>query len=215
MDVRGAGMKDGHQKEGAQVVDGGPRNSEVVLRLPPWLGALVQRETRAFESAESRMRFALELARQNIAQRTGGPFGAAVFAADSGRLVSAGVNLVEASNCSMAHAEMIAVALAQQAVGHYDLGAAGVYELATSTEPCAMCLGAIPWSGVRRVVCAAHGEDAAAIGFDEGAKPADWVGELQKRGIEVVRDVLRDEARDVLQQYAKAGGLIYNPGRGT
>jgi hypothetical protein len=68
---------------------------------------------------------------------------------------------------------------------------------------------------VRRVVCAAHGEDAAAIGFDEGAKPADWVGELQKRGIEVVRDVQRDEARAVLQQYARAGGLIYNPGRGS
>ncbi len=197
------------------MVDGSPRNNEIVLTLPPWLYALAQRQTRAFKSAESRMRFAIELARQNVEQRTGGPFGAAVFAADSGRLVSVGVNLVEASNCSMAHAEMIAIALAQRAVGHYDLGAAGVYELATSTEPCAMCLGAIPWSGLRRVVCAAHGEDAAAIGFDEGAKPADGVGELQKRGIEVVRDVLRDEARAVLQQYAKSGGLIYNPGRDT
>jgi tRNA(Arg) A34 adenosine deaminase TadA len=193
----------------------GPQNREIVLKLPPWLRALAHRERRLFESSESRMRFAIELARQNIEQRTGGPFGAAVFEADSGRLVSVGVNLVEASNCSLAHAEMIALALAQQAVGHYDLGAAGVYELATSTEPCAMCLGAIPWSGVRRVACAAHGEDAAAIGFDEGAKPAGWVGELQKRGIEVVRDLLRDEARDVLQQYAKSGGLIYNPGRGT
>ena len=159
------------------------------------------------------MRFAIELARQNVEHRTGGPFGAAVFEAGSGRVVGVGVNLVEASNCSIAHAEMIAIAGAQQAVGRYDLGAGGgVYELATSTEPCAMCLGAIPWSGLRRVVCAAHGEDAAAIGFDEGAKPADWVGELRKRGIEVVRDVLRDEAQAVLQQYAKAGGLIYNAG---
>ena len=193
----------------------GPRKSEIVLKLPPWLRALARREKRVFESGESRIRFAIELARQNIEQRTGGPFGAAVFEADSGRLVSVGVNLVEASNCSIAHAEMVALTLAQQAVGRYDLGAAGVYELATSTEPCAMCLGAIPWSGVRRVVCAAHGEDAAAIGFDEGTKPADWIGELQKRGIEVVRDVLRDEARAILQQYAQTGGLIYNPGRGT
>jgi len=159
------------------------------------------------------MRFAIELARENVARRTGGPFGAAVFEAAGGRLVSVGVNLVEASNCSMAHAEMIAIALAQQAVGHYDLGAAGVYELATSVEPCAMCLGAIPWSGLRRIVCGARGEDAAAIGFDEGAKPADWVGELHQRGIEVVRDVRRDNARAVLQQYAQTGGLIYNPGQ--
>ncbi|MCL5279501.1 MAG: nucleoside deaminase [Planctomycetes bacterium] len=197
------------------MTDRGPRNTEIVLTLPPWLRALALQERRVFQSAEFRMRFAIELARQNVEQHTGGPFGAAVFEADSGRLVSVGVNLVEASNCSMAHAEMIAIALAQQAVGYYDLGAAGVYELATSTEPCAMCLGAIPWSGVRRVVCAAHGKDAAAIGFDEGAKPADWTGELQKRGIEVVRDVLGDEARAVLQQYAKSGGLIYNPGRGS
>ncbi len=197
------------------MADDGPRNTEIVLTLPRWLRALALQEKRVFQSAESRMRFVIELARQNTEQRTGGPFGAAVFEAGTGRLVSVGVNLVEASNCSMAHAEMIAIALAQRAVGHYDLGFAGVYELATSTEPCAMCLGAVPWSGLRRVVCAAHGEDAAAIGFDEGAKPADWVGELQKRGIEVRRDVLPDEARAVLQQYAKSGGLIYNPGRAS
>ena len=73
-----------------------------------------------------------------------------------------------------------------------------------------MCLGAIPWSGVRRVVCGARGEDACAIGFDEGAKPADWVAELTGRGIEVTRDVLRSEARAVLNHYHTTGGLIYN-----
>jgi tRNA(Arg) A34 adenosine deaminase TadA len=187
-----------------------------VLKLPPWLCAQAQRKDHAIASAESRMQFAIELARQNVERRTGGPFGAAIFEVERGRVVGVGVNLVEASNCSIAHAEMIAIAMAQHRVGRYDLGAGGdVYELVTSTEPCAMCLGAIPWSGVRRVVCAAHGEDAAAIGFDEGAKPADWVGALQKRGIEVVRDVLRDEARAVLQQYGQAGGLIYSPSRGT
>jgi tRNA(Arg) A34 adenosine deaminase TadA len=161
------------------------------------------------------MRLAIELARQNVVRRTGGPFGAAVFEAAGGMLVSVGVNLVEASNCSLAHAEMIAIALAQQALGHYDLGAAGTYELVTSVEPCAMCLGAIPWSGLRRVVCGAHGEDAAAIGFDEGVKPADWIGALRQRGIEVIRDMEREDARAVLQQYGQTGGLIYTPGQKT
>ena len=78
-----------------------------------------------------------------------------------------------------------------------------------------MCLGAIPWSGVRRVVCGARGEDACAIGFDEGAKPMDWAGALKSRGITVVQDVLRDEARAVLTQYAKSGGIIYNAERET
>lgn len=197
------------------MTDGCSQCGDIVLRLPQWLQTLVQQGDLALESTESRMRFAIELARQNVEHRTGGPFGAAVFEAASGRVVGVGVNLVEASNCSMAHAEMIAIALAQQTLGRYDLSAGGAYELATSTEPCAMCLGAIPWSGLRRVLCGACGEDAAAIGFDEGAKPANWIGELRKRGIEVIRDVLRDEARAVLQQYAQAGGLIYNAGQNS
>ncbi|MCU0917423.1 MAG: nucleoside deaminase [Planctomycetes bacterium] len=193
------------------MTDGGARYGDIMLRLPPWLLAIAERENPVFTSVEARMRFAIELAQQNVRRRTGGPFGAAVFDSATGHLAGVGVNLVEASHCSIAHAEMIAIVMTQQAVGHYDLGAAGhAYELATSTEPCAMCLGAIPWSGLRRVVCAAHGEDAAAIGFDEGAKPADWPGELGRRGIEVIRDVLRSEAQAVLQEYARSGGLIYN-----
>jgi tRNA(Arg) A34 adenosine deaminase TadA len=192
------------------VAGSGSQRDEIVLKLPPWLSVLWRAEDRVFTSVEAKVCFAIDLARRNVEHRTGGPFGST-----SGRVIGVGVNLVEKSNCCLAHAEMIAIALAQRAVGCYDLGAAGGYELATSTEPCAMCLGAIAWSGLRRVLCAAHGEDAAAIGFDEGAKPADWVGTLRQRGIEVVQDVRCEEARAVLQEYAQAGGLIYNPGRGS
>ena len=185
----------------------------IEIRLPEWIGPMVAERGGGLTTVEARMRLVIELARGNVERRTGGPFGAAVFEAGSGQVVGFGVNCVEASNCSFAHAEMLAIAAAQKAVGHYDLGSgSAMYELVTSAEPCAMCLGAIPWSGVRRVVCAARGEDACEIGFDEGAKPVDWVGELRKRGIEVVRDVLREEARAVLRRYAKAGGLIYNAG---
>jgi tRNA(Arg) A34 adenosine deaminase TadA len=72
-----------------------------------------------------------------------------------------------------------------------------------------MCLGSIPWSGVGRVVCAATGADAELIGFDEGAKPTDWVKSLESRGIRVVRELLREEGRAVLSDYAAAGGVIY------
>ena len=111
---------------------------------------------------------------------------------------------------------MTALALAQKRTGTHDLSAAAgaPFELVSSAEPCAMCLGAIPWSGVRRVICAARGEDACEIGFDEGAKPADWVGELRRRGIEVVRDLLRPEAQAVLRRYAQTGGRIYNARQG-
>ena len=76
-----------------------------------------------------------------------------------------------------------------------------------------MCLGAIPWSGIRSVVCGARDEDARSIGFDEGSKPQNWVKSLENRGISVVRDILRDKAKAVLLQYGSDGGLIYNAGR--
>jgi len=158
------------------------------------------------------MRFVVTLASMNVTQGTGGPFGAAVFERQSGRLVAIGMNLVLSTHCSLAHAELVALANAQRAVRHFDLGASGMpeHELVTSSEPCAMCFGAIPWAGVRRVVCGARASDAEAIGFDEGPKPKRWVTELEQRNIAVVRDLCRADAVAVLQQYKKTGGRIYN-----
>ncbi len=188
----------------------------IEICLPDWVGGVAVPFGGIFRGVEERMRLAIELARLNIVHKTGGPFGAAIFEQESGRLVGVGVNLVETQNCSIAHAEMVAIATAQKALQRYDLGAAGLakHELVTSTEPCAMCLGAIPWSGVRRVVCGARDSDAREIGFDEGSKPADWIGCLEARGIAVVRDVLREQARDVLLKYGEAGGQIYNARQG-
>jgi tRNA(Arg) A34 adenosine deaminase TadA len=158
------------------------------------------------------MAFVIELARHNVANETGGPFGAAVFDLGSGRVLAAGVNVVVPAQCSSAHAEVVALSLAQKALNSHDLGAAGLpaCELVTSTEPCAMCLGALVWSGVRSMVCGARDADARALGFDEGPKPADWQTELLNRGIEVSTDVHRVEAADVLRDYVAAGRPVYN-----
>jgi len=160
------------------------------------------------------MRFVIALARENVERQSGGPFGAGVFDAGGG-LVAPGINMVVARNCSILHAEMVAIALAQKKLGRYDIGDEGKreYELVVSTEPCAMCFGAILWSGVTRLVCGARDEDARRIGFDEGPKLADWEQALQARGIEVVRDILRDDATAVLDLYVELDGPIYNTGR--
>jgi len=107
------------------------------------------------------MRLAIALARENVERQTGGPFGAAVFD-EKGHLVAPGVNVVVTGNCSILHAEMVAIALAQKKLARYDIGDEGRshYTLAASTEPCAMCFGAIPWSGVTRLECGARDEDA-------------------------------------------------------
>ncbi|OHB78041.1 MAG: tRNA-specific adenosine deaminase [Planctomycetes bacterium RBG_16_55_9] len=187
-------------------------NIEVILQLPDWVEHFLSSSEKIYPTAEDRMRLVIRLAQLNIERKTGGPFGAAIFECNSSRLISVGVNCVESLNCSIAHAEMLAIATAQRMIGSYDLGSqtSATYELVTSTEPCAMCLGAIPWSGVRSVVCGARDRDARAIGFDEGAKPHNWIRALEDRGIRVRRDVLREHAKAVLVEYVERGGLIYN-----
>lgn len=187
------------------------RYPAVSLRLPTWIEEVVPDPARAYPTVEERMRLVIELARQNVRRKSGGPFGAAVFGLRTHALLAPGVNLVVPASCSVAHAEIMAIAVAQQLVGSHDLGRdLPGYELISSVAPCAMCLGAIPWSGVRRLVCGAREEDARRIGFDEGVKPADWVGALERSGITVVEDVCRDEAASVLHEYGAAGGPVYN-----
>ena len=179
--------------------------------LPPWSHVLVE-SGRRFTTVVERMALAVELSRRNVVERTGGPFGAAVFDLSTFRPLALGVNLVTPTASAAAHAEIVAVCLAGQAVGNYDLtvGNGGPTELVTSCAPCAMCLGAVPWSGVSSLVIAAREADARAIGFDEGHRPADWVEGLRGRGIAVTEDVLRTEAVTVLRNYVKGGGVIYN-----
>jgi len=183
----------------------------VSFELPGWIDTFHNDYSPASD-VHARMAFVVEAARRNVREGTGGPFAAAVFDADTAELVALGVNLVTTQGLSMLHAEMVAIALAQRVLGSYDLGAdpGRRYELVSTGEPCAMCFGAIPWSGVRRLVCAARDADARAIGFDEGPKHPQWEDALHVRGIEVVRDIGRNEAAELLRLYRDGGGIIYN-----
>ena len=183
----------------------------IAVELPDWIEAYVDERGTMFPTREERMAFTIGLAAENVERGTGGPFGAAVFE-ESGALVAPGVNLVVPSSVAVAHAEIIAIALAGRVRGTFDLGAEGPTELYASTEPCAMCFGSVPWSGVSRLVCAARDQDARAVGFDEGPKLDDWQAALEEREIDVVCDLLRGEAKAVLENYAESGGLIYNAG---
>ena len=191
-------------------------HSTLILTLPVWIATFIERYSFPLVSTESRMEFVVALALENIKRKSGGPFAAALFNSETGDLIAPGVNRVVPLNCSIAHAEIMAIGLAQQQLGTYDLGGPDqpVIELVTSTEPCAMCLGAIPWSGIRKVVCGATDADARSAGFDEGTKPQDWVAVLEQKGITVVTGVCAREAALVFTTYKDADGVIYN-GRAT
>ncbi|HEY2622428.1 nucleoside deaminase [Dyella sp. Tek66A03] len=178
---------------------------QIHLTLPPWIGDVVDTGKR-YITDEERVGLAIELSRHNIEHGHGGPFGAAVFHAD-GRLVSVGVNRVVPQICSVAHAEMMAFMSAQQRLASYRINEdGGRYTLATSAQPCCQCYGATVWAGVDELLIGARAEDVEELtAFDEGPLPADWTGELERRGITVRRDILREQARGVLAAYGRSG----------
>jgi tRNA(Arg) A34 adenosine deaminase TadA len=181
------------------------------ISCPDWVDDVLDWDA-TYQTDEARMRVALACARENVLRDTGGPFGAAIFNRATGGLVAVGVNLVVPLNNSSLHAEIVAFMMAQAALGTYTLqhGDLPGHELYTSCEPCAMCLGAVLWSGVRRVVWSALREDADRIRFDEGPVFAASYEYLRARDIEFRGGVLRPEGRDVLHLYGERGGPIYN-----
>ncbi len=191
---------------------------DVCLKLPEWIAEEVGDPARCYATLEERMALAVRLAARNVVTG-GGPFGAAIFEIERGRLIAPGVNRVVAEHCSLAHAEAMAIMVAQQVLGTFDLGRADLppLELVTSAQPCIQCYGNLWWSGLQRVVIGARREDVEQLtGFHEGPLPDDWAGKLEHRPplhpIAVARDVLREEARAVLRKYAQSDGPVYNPG---
>jgi tRNA(Arg) A34 adenosine deaminase TadA len=185
--------------------------SEIRITNPDWVRKTVDFH-RPYPDDDARIRLAIDLARQNVERGTGGPFGAAVFESGTGRLVGVGTNGVLRLNNSSAHAEIVALAMAQANVGTFTLRHDGKprHELYSSCEPCAMCLGATLWSGVVRLVFAATREDATRVGFDEGPVFPESHRYLEARGVSIEGGHLRGEGSAVLDLYVRRGGPIYN-----
>mgnify|MGYP006168332779 CR=1 FL=1 len=188
--------------------------AQVHLTLPAWVHDAVDMG-RVYASDAEKVGLAIELSARNVELASGGPFGAVVFGPDD-RIIAVGVNRVLPHACSVAHAEMMAYMLAQGRTQRPRLNRdaddlpIGPITLATSSQPCCQCYGATVWAGIDRLLIGACSEDVEALTeFDEGPLPADWVGELNKRGIEVVQGLHRDDARAVLRTYGEADGARY------
>ncbi|MEU9390667.1 nucleoside deaminase [Streptomyces sp. NPDC048324] len=193
---------------------------EYRVALPEWIDEELADVPAVLPGREERMRLVHRLADRNWRAGDGGPFAALVAERDTGRIVSVGVNVVLASGVSSAHAEVLALALAQRAAGSWDLGGEGLpaHELVVNWRPCVQCYGATLWSGVRRLVIAGAGPELEELTtFDEGPLRTDWAEQFEERGIEVVEDVLREEALTVFRAYREAvdaGDIVVYNARG-
>lgn len=140
-----------------------------------------------------------------------GPFLAAIYD-ENYNLIAKSANTVEKENCSNNHAEINAIKLAQEKLKTYDLSNHNLSIFITA-EPCIMCLGAIMWSGIKKVYYSVSSKDIEEItGFDEGFKP-NWHEEFKKRNIEVFPEIETEAGKEVLKYYMSQGKKIYKPNR--
>ena len=191
---------------------------EIKITLPDWAVAENEQLPDAIVDVEDRMRAVIRFSRLNVEHATGGPFAAGVFEKESGKVIAIGVNRVVPASVSSAHAEIVTLSIAQQKLQTFDLGGPDMldHQLVVSGRPCAMCFGSIPWSGVRSVVIAASGKQIEKLtGFDEGPIHPTWQAELKSRGIEVIEDLLADEACEVFRQFAASDQPVYNGRSGS
>ena len=86
-------------------------------RLPDWLVAEIDTLPAVLPTLDERMRLVNDLADRNWRAGNGGPFAAIVVDDSTGELISVGVNVVLSSGLTSAHAEVMALGLAQRAVG--------------------------------------------------------------------------------------------------
>lgn len=156
------------------------------------------------DGAERLMRRAIKLGRHGMRSGEGGPFGAVIV--KEGAIVGEGWNRVLATNDPTAHAEMEAIRAAARSVGSFTLKGCELY---TSAQPCPMCLGAIYWSRLDRVLYGNSVRDTAAIGFDDEVFYRQLTCAPQQRDLPEVQ-VLADEAHVVFREYeAKPGAVQY------
>lgn len=150
------------------------------------------------------MRLAIGKARDGIA---GGqsPFGCAIACQD--KVLSVAHNLVLATTDITGHAEVTAIRQACQALGQIHLPGCIV---ATTCEPCPMCMSALHWARVETVYCGASIADAAAAGFNELNVSATDLLRMGGSRVRLVPGILSDECRALFQDWlARPGHVAY------
>jgi guanine deaminase len=144
---------------------------------------------------------AVEIAGNGI-EKGGGPFGAVV--SRKGEIISEACNRVVLDNDPTAHAEILAIRQAALFLKSHDLSECTLY---TSCEPCPMCLGAIYWAGIRKVVYSCDRTDAENAGFSDKMIYEEIVLPPEKRKISFLR-VDNTGGKEVFRKWDKLENKI-------
>ncbi|HEX9905632.1 MAG TPA: nucleoside deaminase [Propylenella sp.] len=150
------------------------------------------------------MRHAIRLSAERMREGAGGPFGAVIV--KDGRVIAEGWNRVTSENDPTAHAEVIAIRRACEALGAYTLAGCEIY---TSCEPCPMCLAAIYWARMDRIFFANSREDAAAIGFDDDLIYGEVSKPIENRAIPTIKLPLPEAEAVFAEWQAKPDKILY------
>ncbi len=137
----------------------------------------------------------------SAASGEGGPFGCVIVRGAT--VLGEGTNRVTRDLDPSAHAEVVAIRAACQAIGSHRLDDCVLY---TSCEPCPMCLAAAWWSRVERIVFAASRDDAAVAGFDDAAIYCEVKQPLERRMLPIAPG-------DVTDRLAPFSAWAANPNR--
>jgi guanine deaminase len=139
---------------------------------------------------------AIRLAIESV-RAGGGPFGAVVV--QDGEVIGRGANRVTAANDPTAHAEIVAMRSACDALGSFQLKGCEIY---TSCEPCPMCMGAIYWARPARVHYASTRADAASAGFDDARIYEELSNPVGERSIPML-PLMREEALAAFAEWSR------------
>lgn len=138
---------------------------------------------------------AIELARSNIKNLYGGPFGAVIV--KDGKIIGEGSNHVLANNDPTAHAEIMAIREACKNLNNFQLDGCEIY---SSCEPCPMCLGAIYWARPSKIYFAAGREDASGADFDDSLIYKEVSLPVNERQIPT-EQFLKEESQEVFNEW--------------
>ncbi len=135
------------------------------------------------------MRRAMEIARNAPQSQGAAPIGCVIVR--DGKVLGEGSNEVGPQCDPTAHAEIVSIRLAADAVGKPDLSGATLY---STLQPCGMCSMASIWSKVSRIVFGAERHQVHEMYFeDRHFEAMDFINDAFRDDLEVVPGVLSDE----------------------